>query len=414
MSVRWHNTQYTGVRYREHPSRKHARKPDRYFAIRYKVDGKPKEEALGWASEGWNAEKAHIERSSLRKAQNLGEGPQTLGEKRALENEKREQAEAEKKRIDKENISFRQYFQQTYFPIAKDNKGWSSYNREESLFRLWIDPVIGRMPFKDIRPFHMEKVKKSMSDAKKAPRSIQYALAVVRQVFNHAKRNGVYAGESPTSMVAQPKLNNKRERFLTYEEADSLLAKVATKSQWLYDMALLSLHCGIRAGEIFDLSWGCVDFENGTILLMDTKSGKNRRAYMTSEVREMLKNNGPGMPNELIFKDTKGNKIADISNSFARVIEELGLNAGVTDRRLKVTFHTLRHTYASWLVMDGTDLYTVMKLLGHSTIAMTERYSHLSSDTLREAATEFDSRLKKRQKSKVVRLSANANRIRTD
>src|SRR5512139_4259874 len=99
MSTQWNNTQYTGVRYREHPSRKHARKSDRYFAIRYKVNGKPKEEALGWASEGWNAEKAHIERSGLRKAHNLGEGPQTLREKRSLENEKREQAEAEKKRI---------------------------------------------------------------------------------------------------------------------------------------------------------------------------------------------------------------------------------------------------------------------------------------------------------------------------
>jgi len=51
-------------------------------------------------------------------------------------------------------------------------------------------------------------------------------------------------------------------------------------------MALLSLHCGLRAGEIFDLTWGCVDFESETILLLDTKSGKNRRAYMTSEVRK--------------------------------------------------------------------------------------------------------------------------------
>src|SRR5512136_2101794 len=112
MSTQWHNTQYTGVRYREHPSRKHARKPDRYFAIRYKVNGKLKEEALGWASEGWNAEKAHLERSGLRKAQNLGEGPQTLSEKRAQENDKREKAEAEKKRLKKESISFGQYFHQ--------------------------------------------------------------------------------------------------------------------------------------------------------------------------------------------------------------------------------------------------------------------------------------------------------------
>jgi integrase len=207
-------------------------------------------------------------------------------------------------------------------------------------------------------------------------------------------------------MVSKPKINNKRERFLSRREAGMLLEELFARSQNLHDMALLSLHCGLRAGEIFDLTWGCVDFEIGTILLLDTKSGKNRRAYMTSEVREMLKNKGPGKPNELIFRDTKGNKIADISNSFARVVEDLGLNAGVSDRRLKVTFHTLRHTHASWHVIDGTDLYTVMKLLGHSTISMTERYSHLGSDSLRKAAEKFDVSLKNTQNEKPIKLNA--------
>jgi integrase len=409
MGIQWHKTQFTGVRYREHPSRKYTRKLDRYFAIRYKVNGKLKEEAVGWASEGWNEKKASIILSDLRKAHLTGEGPQTLSEKRSQEAEKRERAEAEKRRAEKENVSFASYFTDSYFPVAKANKDWESARREESLFNLWINTVIGKMPFKDIRPFHIEKIKKSMSDAKKAPRSIQYALAVIRQVFNHAKRNRVHVVESPTIMVSKPKINNKRERWLTNAEADNLLEKLPARSQQVHDMALVSLQCGLRAGEIFNLTWGCVDLENGTLLLVDTKSGKNRTAFMTSEVRRMLEEKGLGKPTELVFKDSKGGKIQRISNAFGKTVNELGLNDGVEDPRMKVTFHTLRHTYASWLVQNGEDLYTVKNLLGHSTITMTERYSHLGSNTLRKAVERLDSSLKKTPQNKVLNLAtANA------
>ena len=63
-----------------------------------------------------------------------------------------------------------------------------------------------------------------------------------------------------------------------------------------------------------------------------------------------------------------------------RSVNEIGLNDGITDRKQKFTFHGLRHTYASWLVQNGIPLITVQKLLGHSSITMTERYAHLCPD----------------------------------
>ena len=75
-------TQFPGVRFRYHKTRKCNGSLDKYFFIRYHVDGKLKEEGIGWASEGWNAKKASLELASLRKAQLTGEGPQTLQEKR--------------------------------------------------------------------------------------------------------------------------------------------------------------------------------------------------------------------------------------------------------------------------------------------------------------------------------------------
>jgi integrase len=92
-----------------------------------------------------------------------------------------------------------------------------------------------------------------------------------------------------------------------------------------------------------------------------------------------------------------------VSDTFARVIDELGFNntgeftedaegnplpVKIQDRRQRVVFHSLRHTFASWLVMKGVPLYTVAQLMGHSTIIMTQRYSHLAPDSMRRATME--------------------------
>jgi integrase len=74
-----------------------------------------------------------------------------------------------------------------------------------------------------------------------------------------------------------------------------------------------------------------------------------------------------------------------VSKTFERVVEDLGLNRGVDDARDKVVFHSLRHTFCSWLAINGEPLRVIQELAGHKSIAMTERYSHLSPDRKREA-----------------------------
>ena len=158
-----------------------------------------------------------------------------------------------------------------------------------------------------------------------------------------------------------------------------------------HNIALLSLHCGMRAGEIFNLTWGDVDLDGGRLSLKDTKSGKSRYAFLTNDAKEMLANLYLNQkPHELVFTDRKGNRIKEVSNVYARTVEELSLNDNITDSRQRVVFHTLRHTYASWLVENGTDLYVVSKLLGHSDISMTQRYSHLGDNTLSRAVHNLE------------------------
>ncbi len=87
-------------------------------------------------------------------------------------------------------------------------------------------------------------------------------------------------------------------------------------------------------------------------------------------------------------------------------MDELKLNEGIDDRRQKLTFHNLRHSCASWLVMQGVDLYTVGKLLGHTTTRMTERYSHLSEEHMKQAIAKIG---KAEPMGKVIPLRLAAN-----
>ena len=104
--AKWIKVKFPGVRYREHPTRKHGKRRDQYFTIRYKVNGKDKEEGLGWASQGWTAAKAYDRLKELKANRKAGEGPQTLAEKRAIEDKRKETEKTERELTEKGRITF--------------------------------------------------------------------------------------------------------------------------------------------------------------------------------------------------------------------------------------------------------------------------------------------------------------------
>jgi len=406
MARQWIKTAFVGVRFREHESRRHGVRADRYFSVRYKLAGRDKEEGLGWSSQGWTAQKAAEKLAKLKEAQRTGSGCVTLSEARQKAEVQRKTDEAEREQEQLRAVSFGRVFHDSYMPAARINKSKVSCDKEDGFYRNWISGVLGDKPLVEIVPFDLERLKKIMLDAGKSPKTTHYCLAVVRQVFNFAKRNGMFHGDNPVTFVKKPTADNRRLRFLTHEEADRLLAALANRSPDVHDMALLSLHCGLRAGEIFSLKWQDVDLGRGVLSLLDTKSGKCRSAIMTDSVKDMLAaRQTVTIPSGLVFPSRTGERIVEMSNTFQLVADGLGLNNGVTDRRQKVVFHTCRHSFASWLVEQGVDLYTVKELMGHGTLAMTERYSHLSPDKLRRAVKTLEAGMDKaRAGGKVVRL----------
>ena len=409
--MQWYKTSFPGVRYREHPERKHGIKSDRYFAIRYQAAGKRREEGLGWGSEGWTAQKAAVVLAELKKAHVTGEGPKTLQAKRDLEKarEMTRLRELAEQRV--EAITFGTIFEGVYLEAARQNKKPNSVQTENGLFTKWIAPVIANLPLKDVSPFHLERIKKAIADGGLSARTASYALCVVRQVFNFARDRDMTACVSPTCKVKSPKTDNRRLRFLTHDEADRLLEHVAKRSPELYAISLVSLHCGLRAGEIFNLMWSDVDFDRETLTLRDTKNGRTRIAYMTGPVRELIADRDKGGPGEAVFPGRGGVRRSYVSNAFERAVKDLGFNDGITDARQKVVFHTLRHTFASWLVEQGTDLYSVKELMGHRTLSMTERYSHLAPESLRRAVKGLEAGIKaKTGETKVVTMDGTSKR----
>lgn len=398
--TKWIKTTFPGVRYRKHPTRKNGVKWDQYFTIRYKSNGRDKEEGLGWASEEWTPEKAYDQLNEIRQNIKTGSGPQSMAEKRDLERQRKEAVAKEKELAKIEATTFKQYFEEAYYPVAKMHKKESTYSKEEDHFRLWLESEIGKKPLKNINHLDIQRIKKKMLDAGKSPRYVQYVMATTRQVWNAARRDGLVSGDSPTRSVKIPKFDNRRQRFLGPVEADLLLSTLKKKNEQVYQMSFLSLCTGMRASEVFHLTWGCVDADRGIITILDAKSGKSRPAFMTEEIKTMFNGMARGKNNELVFPHSKGGAHTEIPTLFRDTVKNLKFNDSVSDPRQRVCFHSLRHTFGSWHAEAGTDLYVVKSLLGHGSITLTERYSHLSRSALQKATKNIEQTFEKTKQEK--------------
>lgn len=394
-----------GIEARKHESRKHGVRFDRYFRGRYTVDGKTRTIVFGWESEGWSENKCILELARLKEAAIKGEGPVILREKRKQAERQREETEQQAKKEEEENLSFGQFFQDTYWPVSQTSKKKSSYQKERQHFERWIKPVVGDLSFKMIGQIQAEKIKRKMQKKKLSPRSIQYVMSTFRQVWNLAKNLGYTQEDSPSKKVKIHQPDNRRFRYLSKDEGDDLLSKLRSKSEIVYGMALVSLDTGCRFSEVARLRWS--DIGSDSLRFVDAKKSggtKKRTVPLTARLKEFF----DSLPRSgsLVFPGRDGQVLTEISSIFRTVVKKMGLNDGVTDKRDRVVFHTLRHSYASRLIQSGTDLYVVKELLGHSVISMTERYSHLSNDNLVAAVRRMEEAEKKKEadQAKVIEL----------
>ncbi len=377
-------TKFKGVYQREAEKQNHKGKPDICFDISYKIDGKKIWEKAGWLSEGYSPKLAEQVRAE--RIRSIRHGEELPQEKKKTPTFKEAAAK--------------------YIEWAK--KEHKSGKDEESRYTYHLRPEFDDKRLDEISPFDIEKFKikatKSGRIARKddkgrkaekqpglSPQTIKHCIALMRQIYNKAIDWEIYDGPNPVRKVEMPKVKNGRVRFLSHDEADKLLAELRGRSETTYDMAVISLHCGLRSGEILNLKGKDVDFPNGKIHILEPKNGEYRTADMTRAVNEIFKARMPESPEEYVFKDRRHNKKIDqVSQAFTKAVDAIGLNEGVTNRLEKVTFHTLRHTFASWLVLQGESLLMIASLLGHKTLAMVQRYAHLMPGKKKEAVLKLE------------------------
>lgn len=372
-----------GIRYREHPTRKHGVQADRYYVLRYTVDGKERQEPLGWRSEGWTLERVRVELAKLREAKRTGQGERTLAERRAKAESERQEKEAARLEAERASMTLGQFWEERYWP-AQEYKAKGSKDAERGLWNNWLAPALADKALGQLSAFDIERVKSDMLKAGRAAASIKYAMAVVGQIWSLAVRDGFASGPCPGKLVSLPKKDNRRQRYLSAAESHQLLAELQFRSPNSHDMAIMALDCGLRFGEIAGLTWKDCDIERGQVLIRDPKAGVNRPAFLTPRAHAMLLDRKQHATGGLVFPSRTGERMDRISHVFRQIADEL-FNKDADDSRQRVCFHTLRHTFASWLVEGGTSLYAVKELMGHADFSMTQRYSHLSPEGLRAA-----------------------------
>jgi integrase len=379
---RHRDPKYQGVFFRMSSVKRHKRAADKCFDICYRDRrGKLIWEKVGWVSEGYTAvEASQVRADRLRAIRHGDELPKKVSAEVTL-------GKVWEKYDEWLNTSKRQ---------PEDDRGY---------YKKHIEPIFKDRPLSKISPFDIEKLKIKLTNRDLAPATVKHVLVLIRQLINKAIAWGMWSGENPIKKVKLPRLNNQRERFLSKEEAKKILEEVQKVSPHTYDICLLSLHTGMRAGEIFDLKWSHIDTENGLIHIADPKSGRARKAFMTKTIKRMFQSLEVGKPEDYVFPSRDGVRIDRVSNSFMRAVDELKLNEGITDPRQKVVFHSLRHTFASWLAIQGTPILTIKELLGHQSLAMTERYSHLSPDHKRQAVEGIERVFRTGAKSKDVKVT---------
>lgn len=167
---------------------------------------------------------------------------------------------------------------------------------------------------------------------------------------------------------------------LTAEDFQKLISCI--RENWFRELVIFSVLTGMRRGEILNLRWSDVDLSRKLIHIQTngtfkTKQGKRRTIPLSEAAFYLLAAKHGKSPSEYVFTvNDKALNAGWVSHLFKRYVRE----AKLSNPRFR--FHSLRHTFASWLLQQGVSIYEVQKLLGHSSVKVTEGYLHLPSDGL--------------------------------
>ncbi len=293
------------------------------------------------------------------------------------------------------------------------NAGKPSLAEEMRAIRANFGELMDK-PLDSIKLFSVEKVRARLNKEGK-PRAGSRYCRYLKTVLNFAVARE-FITENPLAKFKAKEMDPHRVRYLTPQEEAALFEAIDKRetrlreareshrewcekrnypapvsldgsyADYVKPMIEIVLNTGVRRRELMTLTWESVDFEAAT-LTIEARLAKTRTVRrIPLNARAMAAFKGwqacTGLTTGLVFEGPDGEAMHDINSAWETLLADAGIKG--------FTFHDMRHTFASKLVQSGVDLYTVMTLLGHSNISLTQRYAHLAPGATREAVALLD------------------------
>lgn len=302
-----------------------------------------------------------------------------------------------KKQLDlKQSITFAVFVAEHYLPFVKSYK--RSWTADESYLRNHHLPALGSRYLDEITHEDILAFRAGLLASGYAPGTVNRCLVLLRYAFNLAIKWKLPGLEhNPTKDVKLVTDHRKLERYLSAGETHQLYQAVASSDNPVlkYIVSLLIL-TGARKREVLDARWEHIDRDRRQWLIPLPKGGKPRYIPLSEQALALLDQVAAGQQDLFatepptqgyIFANPKtGKPFVNIFNAWDTARKRAGLP--------EVRIHDLRHSFASFLVNNGRSLYEVQRILGHQHIRTTQRYAHLSPDTLLEAVDMAGASLK--------------------
>jgi len=264
-----------------------------------------------------------------------------------------------------------------YIEYAKIHK--RSWKRDQQMYAT-LSAFFGEVHLEGITPARIERFQQHRI-REVCPATVNRELALLKHMLNLAERWGLRQGPNPVRMVKFLREDNLQFQTLSEEDEKALLTRCPA---YLQDMVVFALNTGLRCGDIFNLQWKEVDLEKRRMNVFVQKTHRVLTIPLNDAAYGVLDAWGAMQKGPYVFYNPMtGDRFRDLKAGFKLACKQAGLEG--------VTWHTLRHTFASRLIAQGVDIVTVKELLGHSTIVVTMRYAHTNIEAKHRAVVALKS-----------------------
>lgn len=260
-------------------------------------------------------------------------------------------------------------------------------SRREHILNWWAQNY-GHLLLNDLTPSRITEIRDKLLHAEIDSKSRSVAtvvkyLATLSHILSNCVNEWQWLEVNPVMKVSKPSLPKGRNRFLDDAERASLLQECQkSMNPYLYTIVILAISTGMRRAEILNLTWNDIDFERQRIILRETKNGEVRVLPLVGLAQRVINDlaSRRTIATPLLFPGTDTQHPIDFRSAWRVVVRNCGLD--------NFKFHDLRHSFASYCVMNGSSLNEVADLLGHKSYqSVTKRYCHLS-DAYRKDVVE--------------------------